>query len=99
MSWYYILFVDRARPRGDMLSGACVVKATDASDALAEARARGCDPGDEAMIVEVAAACGDPPVDIQNVLLVSAEEISQRLMPWLAKGDEQADDEPARGHD
>lgn len=77
MGWYYISFVK------DTFIGACVVEAVDVHGALVESKVQGCNPGGEAMIVEIEKELGDPPVDVRNVLICDKDELHARFTPWL----------------
>jgi hypothetical protein len=53
MTYYWLSFVDDARPEGDRFLGGCLVQASSPKEAVVEAWHQQCNPGGEAAIVEI----------------------------------------------
>jgi hypothetical protein len=53
MTYYWLSFVDDARPEGDRFLGGCLVEAVSPEEAVVEAWRQQCNPGGEAAIVEI----------------------------------------------
>lgn len=72
LSWVYLSFVDDTKPKGEMFIGAVYVRAHGMGDAVAQAHARGINPGGS--VAGVLAPPGfDPPERFTNRLLSKAE--------------------------
>lgn len=53
MTYYWLSFVDDARPKGQRFLGGCLVEATSGSKAVMEAWKQKCNPGGEVAIVKI----------------------------------------------
>jgi hypothetical protein len=53
MTYYWLSFVDNERPLGDRFLGGCLVQASSSKAAVIEAWQQHCNPGGEAVIVEI----------------------------------------------
>jgi hypothetical protein len=53
MTYYWLSFVDDARPEGDRFLGGCLVEASSSEEAVVEAWQQQCNPGGEVAMVEI----------------------------------------------
>lgn len=89
MPLFYLSFCDANKPKGTQFLGGCIVRADDMMSAVPVAWLEGCNPGGEAMILEIPKEAEHKALSSDMNRLLSKEEIAQK---WGVVTQEELDD-------